>query len=272
MLLFFISLGAGFAGALLGLGGGMFIIPAVTLGLGVGMHQAIGASIVAVIATSSASAASYVRENLANIRVATFLELATTSGALLGALLASQAPGRLLSFLFGLLLLYSAYGMFRSRNAELPEGISPHPVASRLRMHASYFDRSLDREVPYQVAGATRGFLVMLGAGLVSGLLGVGSGMLKVLGMDQAMKLPMKVSTATSNFMMGVTAAVSAGYYFTRGYIDPALAGPVILGVSLGAHLGSRVMCHLKSSTIRKVFLPLLLLTSLQMLWRGIHP
>jgi hypothetical protein len=139
-------------------------------------------------------------------------------------------------------------------------------------LHGTYFDRALDKPVDYQVAGVYRGFSIMGAAGLVSGLLGIGSGLLKVLGMDTAMKLPMKVSTATSNLMIGATAAVGAGYYFSRGLIEPALAGPLVLGVLLGARLGSAVMANLRGDTLRKLFVPVLVLTSLQMLYQGFHP
>lgn len=271
MLVFLISLFAGFLGALFGLGGGIIIIPALTLLLGIGIHQAIGASILAVIATSSASAASYVRDSVANIRIASFLELATTTGALLGALVAAWAPGRFLSILFALLLLYSAFNMV-SRRASAPVPVLAHPLATRLRLHGTYFERALGQSVDYRVTGVYRGFAIMWGAGLISGLLGIGSGMLKVLGMDTAMKLPMKVSTATSNLMIGVTAAVGAGYYFSRGLIDPALAGPLVLGVLLGARLGSAAMARLHGDTLRKLFIPVLVLIALQMFYKGFHP
>lgn len=272
MLLFIISIFAGFVGALLGLGGGIVIIPATTLFLGVGIHEAIGASIVAVIATSCASASAYVRDNVANIRVASFLEFATTTGALIGALLASQAPGKLLSVLFGIFLLYSAYTMFQRRKQSADRDVLPHPMATRLGMCGAYYDRALDKTVDYNVTGLEEGFGIMFGAGLMSGLLGIGSGALKVLGMDAAMKLPMKVSTATSNLMMGVTAAVSAGYYFSKGLLQPSLAGPIVLGVFLGARLGSMTMTRIKGDTLRKIFIPILVITALQMLYKGITP
>jgi hypothetical protein len=274
MLSFFTFLGfilAGFIGSLLGLGGGIIVIPIVTLILGADIHQAIGASIVAVLSTSSASASSYVREGVANLRVATFLEVATTIGGLTGALIASRVPSRGLALLFAALLLYSAYNMFQRRNMELPEGVTPHPFATTLRLHNRYFDRALERVVPYNVTGVYAGFGVMLGAGLLSGLLGIGSGMLKVLGMDTAMRLPMKVSTATSNLMMGVTAAASAWFYFAHGMIDPRLAAPIALGIFIGAKSGSRVMGRVSSALLRRLFVPVLLYVAVTMIWKGIH-
>lgn len=265
------SILAGFIGSLLGLGGGIIIIPMATLLFHVPMHQAIGVSIIAVIATSSAAASAYVKDNVANLRVGSFLELATTTGALLGAVLTAHIPSQMLTILFSLLLIYSAYNMFQKRNSELPQGVEGHPVAAQLHMHNTYFDRTLGRQVPYKVDGVFKGFAVMWGAGIISGLLGIGSGMLKVLGMDMVMRLPMKVSTATSNFMIGVTAAASAGYYFASGLINPSLAGPVALGVFVGARSGSSVMSRLRSSTLRKVFVPVLLYTAVQMLVKGVQ-
>lgn len=271
MLLFIISIFAGFIGALLGLGGGIVITPVTTLFLGVGIHEAIGASIVAVIATSCSSASAYVHDNVANIRIASFLEFATTTGALIGALLASGAPAKLLTIIYGLFLLYSAYGMFQRRKQEIDRDVIPHPLATRLGMCGKYYDRALDKTIDYNVTGLEEGFGIMFGAGLMSGLLGIGSGALKVLGMDAAMKLPMKVSTATSNLMMGATAAVSAGYFFSKGLLQPSLAGPIVLGVFLGARLGSMAMTRIQSSTLRKIFVPILAITALQMLYKGLH-
>lgn len=262
---------AGFLGSLLGLGGGIIVIPIVTLILGVDIHLAIGASIVAVVATSSASASSYVREGVANLRLATYLELATTTGALVGALAASHIPSRGLAVLFALLLLYSAHNMFQRRNMELPEGVEPHWLATKLRLHNRYYDRLLARPVDYTVTGMYAGFGIMELAGILSGMLGIGSGMLKVLGMDTAMRLPMKVSTATSNLMIGVTAAASAWYYFAHGMIDPRLTAPIALGIFIGAKIGSAVMGHIPSAWLRKAFVPVLLYVAVTMLWRGLH-
>ena len=265
------SIVAGTLGSLLGLGGGIIIIPVLTLLFHIDIRYAIGASIVSVIATSSGAAAAYVRERMTNLRVAMVLELATTAGALSGAYLAGRMSNRWLYLMFGLIMGYSALMMFRKRG-ESPSDISiSAPWADYLRLHSSYYDESLGREVVYRVARTRLGLALMYVAGVVSGLLGIGSGALKVPAMDLAMRLPIKVSTATSNFMIGVTAAASAGVYFSRGDIDPFVAAPVATGVLFGAVLGSRLLGRLQSSTIRVVFVAVLLWVSLQMLLRGLR-
>ncbi|KLU64521.1 hypothetical protein DEAC_c34670 [Desulfosporosinus acididurans] len=269
VVVFAFSLFAGFLGSLLGLGGGIIIIPALTLALGVRIHEAIGASIVSVIATSSGAAIAYVRDKITNIRIGMFLETATTLGAITGAFIAGLISTRLLSIIFGLLLLYSAFTMFKKRYSDLPTNVKTHPLAERLHLNSEYYDNALHQNVKYQVTGIYPGYAVMYGAGVISGLLGIGSGVFKVLGMDVFMKLPMKVSTATSNFMIGVTAAASAGVYFSRGDIDPLVAGPVALGVLLGARIGTKVMERLKSKTLRFIFIPVLIYIALEMLWKA---
>ncbi len=267
---FLISIGAGIFGALLGLGGGVILVPLLTLWLGVDIHYAIGASIVAVIATSSGAAATYLRDGIANIRIAMFLEIGTTTGAIFGAFLAGYLGGPALFIIFAVMLSYSAFAMFRRRDAELPEGVQMGPIAAFLHLNSEYYDAALNRLVQYNVRGARYGLPLMFIAGAVSGLLGIGSGVLKVPAMDMAMKLPMKVSTATSNFMIGVTAAASAGIYFLRGDIIPFIAAPVMMGVLLGAILGTRVMVRVKSSLIRRVFVIVMLFVALQMFVRGL--
>jgi uncharacterized membrane protein YfcA len=267
---FGVSLAAGVLGSLLGLGGGIIVVPALTLLLHVDIRFAIGASIVSVIATSSGAAAAYVREGITNTRVAMFLELGTTAGALSGAYLAGVVPVRTLYLVFGLVMGYSALAMFRKRHSELAAVVPADAVADRLRLHGSYHDHVLARDVRYQVTGSKVGLGLMYAAGVVSGLLGIGSGALKVPAMDLAMRLPIKVSTATSNFMIGVTAAASAGVYFSRGQIDPFVAGPVAMGVLIGALGGSRLLGRLHSSVIRKVFVAVLLWVSLEMLLKGL--
>jgi uncharacterized membrane protein YfcA len=269
LVVFAISLAAGGLGSLLGLGGGIVVIPALTLGLGVDIRLAIGASIVSVIATSSGAAAAYVRERMTNLRVAMFLEIGTATGAITGAFLAGVVATRWLYIVFGSLMAYSALAMLVKRShahATVPDS----PLADRLRLHSQYYDEALGQEVPYRVTGAARGLGLMYAAGTVSGLLGIGSGALKVPAMDLAMRLPIKVSTATSNFMIGVTAAASAGIYFARGDIDPFIAGPVAVGVVAGATVGSRLLGRLHSTTIRTVFVVVLVWVSGQMLWKGI--
>jgi uncharacterized membrane protein YfcA len=265
------SFAAGLIGSLLGLGGGIIIIPALTLWLHVDIRYAIGGSIVSVIATSSGAAATYVRERLANLRVAMVLELATTTGALSGAFLAGRIPTRWLYLIFGAVMAYSSVMMFRKMGGGFARSSRPAPWADRLRLHSSYYDEALGREVAYRVVSTRIGLGLMYVAGIVSGLLGIGSGALKVPAMDLAMGLPVKVSTATSNFMIGVTAAASAGIYFSRGDIDPFVAAPVATGVLLGAAIGSRWLGRLRGSTVRVAFVVVLLWVAGQMLLRGIR-
>jgi uncharacterized membrane protein YfcA len=264
-----ISVLAGILGSLLGLGGGIIIIPALTLLFGIDIRYAIGASIVSVIATSSGAAAAYVRERITNLRVAMVLELATSAGALTGAYLAGQLNGRWLYLIFGLVMSYSALMMFRKRTESAADIDINAPWADYLRLHSSYYDEALGRDVVYRVARTRIGLGLMYVAGVVSGLLGIGSGALKVPAMDIAMRLPIKVSSATSNFMIGVTAAASAGVYFARGDIDPFVAAPVATGVLIGAVLGSRLLGRLQSVTVRLLFVLVLLWVSVQMLLKG---
>jgi uncharacterized protein len=265
-----ISFGAGFLGALLGLGGGMIVIPALTLLLHVDIRLAIGASIISVIATSSGAAAAYVRDRLANLRVAMFLELGTTAGAITGAYLAGIVHPRWLFVLFGLILGYSAVAMLRRRrNAE--DEVEVGTFTRHLKLRGSYFDDAAGQEIIYQPVRARLGLALMYVAGAVSGLLGIGSGALKVPAMDLAMELPIKVSTATSNFMIGVTAAASAGLYFTRGQIDPFIAAPVSIGVLAGAFAGSQTLGHIGGRSIRVIFVIVLLVVAVQMLLKGIR-
>ena len=268
---FAVSVAAGVLGSLLGLGGGIIVVPALTLLLHVDIRFAIGASIVSVIATSSGAAAAYVREHMTNLRVGMFLEIGTTLGAISGAFLAGHIHTRWLFVVFGVMMGYSAVAMFRKRHADLALAVPADPLADRLALHGSYVDEALGREIHYPVTGSTAGLGLMYVAGVVSGLLGIGSGALKVPAMDLAMRLPIKVSTATSNFMIGVTAAASAGVYFARGQVDPFVAGPVAMGVLTGALGGSRLLGRLQSSVIRKVFVAVLLWVSLEMLLKGVR-
>ncbi len=271
IVVFAVSVAAGVLGSLLGLGGGIIVVPALTLLLHVDIRFAIGASIVSVIATSSGAAAAYVRDGMTNLRVAMFLELGTTAGALSGAYLAGVVPVRTLYLVFGVVMGYSALAMFRKRHAALAAAVPADGLADRLRLHGSYVDEALGREIHYPVTGSTVGLGLMYVAGVVSGLLGIGSGALKVPAMDLAMRLPIKVSTATSNFMIGVTAAASAGVYFARGQVDPFVAGPVAMGVLTGALAGSRLLGRLHSSVIRTVFVAVLLWVSVEMLLKGLR-
>ncbi len=261
------SLLAGFLGALTGLGGGVVIVPMLTLGFGVDIRYAIGASLVSVIATSSGAAAAYVREGFSNIRIGMFLEIATTLGALAGAFLAAKLSVPVISTIFGCVLLHSAYISFRSRHKRpLPD--RPDPLAVRLRMDATY--PGPEGPESYHVQAIPMGFGLMFGAGAISGLLGIGSGAVKVLAMDQVMRIPFKVSTTTSNFMIGVTAAASAGVYLNRGYLDPGLAMPVMLGVLMGALMGARFLLRTGTKVLRTVFSVVIFLLAIEMIYKGL--
>jgi uncharacterized protein len=256
---------AGLLGALTGLGGGVVIVPLLTLVFGVDFRYAVGASLVAVIATSSGAAAAYVREGYTNVRVGMLLEVATTVGALLGAWLAGVVSTSALAIVFGLVLLYSAYASSRPRPEHLVD--RPDPLARRLRLDDSF--PTARGEQAYHVQHVPLGFALMTAAGTLSGLLGIGSGAVKVLAMDQAMCLPFKVSTTTSNFMIGVTAAASAGIYLSRGYIDPGIAMPVVLGVLAGAMLGARLLTRTPSARLRALFVVVILALALEMIYNG---
>jgi len=262
-----LSLIAGFLGALTGLGGGVVLVPLLTVLFKVDIRYAIGASLVSVIATSSGAAAAYVKEGFSNIRVGMFLEIATTFGALAGAFLATKTPTAALAIVFGLVLLYSAFLSARPRPLP-PANEQPDPLATRLKLNGSFPGDNGIRH--YFVRRVPAGFSLMFGAGALSGLLGIGSGAVKVLAMDQAMRIPFKVSTTTSNFMIGVTAAASAGVYLRRGYIDPALAMPVMLGVLAGSLVGSRVLVKAHTRWLRLVFSGVIVVLGIEMIYKGV--
>ena len=268
--IFAVSLAAGVIGALAGVGGGILVVPSLTILFGIDIRLAVGASIVSVIATSSGAAAAYVRDRMTDMRVGMFLELATTTGAVCGALLAAVVAPSFLHVLLGIVLLFSALQQVLRLGEELPPTLAASPLAARLRLVGAYPDARLGRDVAYVAQRIPLGFALMAGAGVVSGLLGIGSGALKVLAMDGAMRLPMKVSSATSNFMIGVTAAASAGIYLGRGDVDPSIAAPVALGVLLGATIGARVLPRLSNRSVRLVFLPVLVGIGLETLARGL--
>jgi uncharacterized membrane protein YfcA len=261
------SLLAGFLGALTGLGGGVVIVPLLALGFGVDIHYAIGASLVSVIATSSGSAAAYVREGFCNIRIGMFLEIATTIGAIFGAFLAAGTPTKAIAIIFGLMLLGSAVTSSLSRK-DRSTNRPPDSLASALRLNGSYPADGI--KTSYTARRIPLGFGLMFGAGTLSGLLGIGSGAVKVLAMDEAMQLPFKVSTTTSNFMIGVTAAASAGVYLSRGYIDPAIAMPVTLGVLAGAMAGARFLVRARVRVMRLVFAAVIALLGFEMIYNGL--
>lgn len=258
---------AGFLGALTGLGGGTVLVPVLTLLFGVDIRYAVGASLVSVIATSSGAAAAYVKEGFTNIRIGMFLEVATTIGALVGAILAAKLSTSLIAIVFGVVLLYSAYLSSRPKPAH-PTDNPPDRLATRLNLNGNY--PTAEGQQAYAVQQVPIGFGLMVFAGALSGLLGIGSGAVKVLAMDQAMRLPFKVSTTTSNFMIGVTAAAGAGVYLNRGYIDPGLSMPVMLGVLAGSVLGARMLVQSNTQLLRKVFSLVILLLAVQMIFNGI--
>ena len=258
---------AGLLGALTGLGGGVVIVPLLTLVFGIDFRYAVGASLVSVIATSSGAAVAYVREGYTNVRLGMLLEVATTIGALFGATLAGWIAPSALAVVFGLVLLGSAWFAAQPRPEHVVE--SPDPLATRLHLDGTY--PSLQGEKHYHVQRVPLGFGIMAGAGALSGMLGIGSGALKVLAMDQAMCLPFKVSTTTSNFMIGVTAAASAGIYLARGYVDPGLAMPVVLGVLAGATLGARVLATTRSALLRVIFAIVVGVLGVEMIINGFH-
>jgi uncharacterized membrane protein YfcA len=251
LILLLSSLAAGLLGALSGLGGGVVIVPVLTVIFHVDIHYAIGASLVSVIATSSGAAAAYVREGFSNIRIGMFLEIATTLGALFGAWLTTRVPTHSIGFIFGIVLLYSAYASLKKRHEEISQ--TPDPLALRLKLKGS-FPTAPGVQQEYIAQRIPAGFGLMTIAGTLSGLLGIGSGAVKVIAMDQAMRLPFKVSTTTSNFMIGVTAAASAGLYLRAGYLAPALVMPVMLGVLLGSLIGSRLLVKAEVRTLKIVF------------------
>jgi len=265
-----VGLFAGALGALLGLGGGFVVVPVLTLFFGVNIRLAIGASVIAVIATSSGAAVAYVRDHMANMRVGMFLELATTTGAVTGAFLGSILVPRLLYAIFALALAQSALAVARRRRLEDRPAPPPDAWADALGLHGSYPDQARGRTVEYRVARTKLGFALMYVAGTVSGLLGVGSGTLKVPAMDLAMGLPMKVSTATSNFMIGVTAAASAGVYFARGDVDPFLAAPIAVGVLIGALGGARLLGGIQPRLLRLLFAGAVLVVAVSMLLKAL--
>jgi uncharacterized protein len=265
------SLAGGIVGSLSGLGGGIVIVPVLTILMGMPIQQAIAASIVSVIAVSSGAGSVYVKDRFTNVRIAMFLELFTAAGALLGAgYLARLINPQALYILFGVLLLISLIPIFAKLGEELPTGVENDRIASFLKMNGSYFDKHLHQEVKYNVTGIPWASLLMFAAGIISGVLGIGAGVVKVLAHEVAMKVPTKVSTATSNFMIGVTAAAGAGIYLRRGLVGPYVVVPVAIFVLIGAFLGTIIMERLSNSLLRKIFAIILAVVGIQMLIRGI--
>lgn len=271
LLMLGVGIFAGIMGSILGIGGGMIVTPIVTLAMGLDIKYAIGASIIAVIATSSGSTIAFLKDDVLNLRVAMFLEIATTIGAIIGALLTGAFDPMILYILFGSLLVFSSWNMYRKMRSgqEALQQVTADKWAEKFNLNSSYYDKNTKQQVDYQVENVPGGFLIMLGAGLASGMLGIGSGAFKVMAMDGAMKMPLKPSSATSNLMMGVTAAASATVYFFNGSIRPDLAVPLALGILGGSTIGTRIMQVLPSKIIRLIFIPILLYLGLQMILKG---
>lgn len=270
LLILVASIFAGIIGSLAGLGGGVLIVPFLTLYFRIPISLAIGASIVSVIATSSGSASAYVKDKISNIRVGTFLVLFTTTGAILGAFLEHIAPAKIIYITFGIVLLISIIPMIRKLGSEVPEAVKNSPFAEKMSLNSTYHDTILKRDIKYNVTGMKSGSAIMFIAGIISGLLGIGSGVFKVIAMDIAMKLPIKVSTTTSNFMIGVTAAASAGIYFFGGDVNPFIAAPVAIGALVGAMTGTKILMKIRSSTVRKIFAVIILVVAIEMLLNGV--
>ncbi|HYB06938.1 MAG TPA: sulfite exporter TauE/SafE family protein [Nitrososphaerales archaeon] len=265
LIIFLVSIFAGVFGSIVGLGGGVVIIPVLTLLLGVDIHFAIGASIVAIIGTSSGAASTYVKDKITNLRVGMFLELGSASGAIVGAAVAAYANSAALELVFGVILIASLVPTILKIGEEIPKSPELKGLSKRLSLKGSYPERD-GKTIEYNTTRPAAGLIGTAVAGVLSGLLGIGGGAFKVLGMDLGMKLPMKVSTTTSNFMIGVTAAASAGIYFVRGDVNPLLVAPVALGILIGAAIGARILLRSRNRTVRLVFALVLAVTAVQMI------
>jgi len=265
LLIFVVSIFAGVFGSIVGLGGGVVIIPVLTLLLGVDIHFAIGASIVAIIGTSSGAASTYIRDKVTNLRIGMYLELASASGAIVGAALAAYANSSALELVFGIILLISIIPTLMKIGEDIPKSPELKGLSKRLGLKGSYTETD-GKLIQYNPTRPVAGLAGTAVAGVLSGLLGIGGGGFKVLSMDLAMKLPMKVSTTTSNFMIGVTAAASAGIYFARGDVNPLIVGPVALGILIGAAIGARILLRSRNPTVRKAFALVLAVTAVEMI------
>lgn len=265
LLMFLVSILAGIFGSIVGLGGGVVVIPVLTILLGVNIHFAIGASIVAIIGTSSGSASTYVRDKVTNLRVGMFLELASTSGAITGAAIAAYTNSEALEAIFGSILLISLVPMVMKIGEDIPRSPELKGLSRDLGLTGTYTE-SDGRTIKYNATRPVEGLAGTAVAGVLSGLLGIGGGAFKVLSMDLAMRLPMKVSTTTSNFMIGVTAAASAGIYFARGDVDPVIVAPVAIGILIGAAVGARILLRSRNTTVRKTFAVILAIAAVEMI------
>jgi uncharacterized protein len=273
-LLILVAVAAGLVGALTGLGGGVVVIPLLIVLFGASVPIAIGTGFVTILATSSATGAAYVRDRLSDLRIGMFLEIATVPGALIGAsatvFLTHADLGSVLLVALGIVFLAIIPGSVARRHIDVPPPIPPDERSQRLGFSGEYHDNATGRDVPYEAAHTSPALGVMFGAGIVSGMFGIGAGVFKVLALERYLNLPMKVSTATSNFMIGVTAAAGAGVMFSAGYINPVIAAPVALGTALGALGGSRLLPGLRNQTVRLVFLPVVALLAIEVILRGL--
>jgi uncharacterized membrane protein YfcA len=277
-LMFFISILAGLVGSLVGVGGGILVVPALTVVFGVPIQYAIAASLISTIATSSSSAAAYVRDGITNIRIGMFLEIGSVVGSVVGVVATLFFIKSGLSWIvfvtFGVVLLFSAYNVVRNIQTEKKGGslvnTSPNRLAERLKLSGQYFDKSLGKEIQYVPKRIPEGFAIIFIAGILSGLLGIGGGIFKVLGMDTMMRLPFKVSTTTSNFMIGVTATASTGILYIGGFVNVVLAVPVVLGVVLGSFTGAKILVRSKPISIRYLFIAVLLAFGVEMILMGL--
>jgi uncharacterized protein len=273
-LLLLLAVAAGLVGSLTGLGGAVIVIPALILLFGVPVPDAIGTGSITILATSSAAGAAYVRDRLSDLRIGMFLEIATVPGALLGAtatiFLTHASLTDALLVALGIVLLLVVPGTLSRRHVELPGPVTPDARSRGFGLSGSYHDQVLNRDVPYQAESTAPALGVMFGAGLASGMFGIGAGVFKVLALERYLRLPMKVATATSNFMIGVTGAAGAGILFAAGYVNPLIAAPVALGTAAGAYAGSRLLPRLRNQTVRWVFVPFVILLALESILRGL--
>ncbi|MCF6514749.1 TSUP family transporter [Lactobacillus sp. S2-2] len=270
LIMLLVGIFVGILGSILGIGGGMIITPILTIGFGLDIKYAIGASIIAVIATSSGSTIAYLKDNILNLRVAMFLEIATTTGAIAGALLTGLFNPVFLYVLFGLLLFYSGFNMIKKLKKQKDEiSDKDDKLAEKLKLNSSYYDKNSNQTINYKIQNVPGGASMMFGAGLASGLLGIGSGSFKVIAMDSIMKMPLKPSSSTSNLMMGVTASASATIYFFNGSILPEVAIPMALGIIFGSAIGARLMQKMTPRLIRIIFIPIIIYLGLQMILKG---
>lgn len=269
VLIFVVSIAAGMLGAMTGQGGGVLLVPFLTLILHVNVKTAVAASIVSVIATSSGSASAYVRDRLSNVKVGMYLEMFTIVGALVGAAITLRSGGKIIYLLFGLVLLASFVALWLKPDMGETPNLKQDRFSAFLELEGEYYDQATGRTVAYKGTRAAYGGVLMFGAGVIAGMLGIGAGALKVLIHDLIMELPPKVSTTTSNFIIGVTALAGTSAYLAAGLIKPAIAVPVIVGVTIGSRFGTRVLVRLTNAAVRKFFMVVLFVLGLEMILRG---